>query len=196
MHNTPDSAFNLLSQIMRTMLKCAPILAALAPIIDPAPTSAALITNTFTGTVTATGPSGFATRPDAADQFGFFPNGYLGQAGVNLTGDSFTLTTTLDTSLASANSFQGGSTYGSASPLTATLTINGNSFVFNTSNVLQTFFPLNSFGNTNPGNNLQESIWFNRNASGGSVEYASLFIDFNANGVPSFTTQLPRSSSR
>jgi hypothetical protein len=98
-----------------------------------APASADLITNTFTGTVVATAADGFSppTTNDVVDPFGIFPSGPFG--GGNLIGQSFTLTTTVDTSIiGNANFFTGGSggPYSGPSPMTAALTINGNTVIF------------------------------------------------------------------
>jgi PEP-CTERM motif len=167
-----------------------------------APASADLITNTFTGAVVATAADGFspATTNDGADSFGIFPNGYFG--GGNLIGQSFTLTTTVDTSIiGNANSFTGGSggPYSGPSPMTAALTINGNTVVFDDhTGPLATFFGINSDGSTTgdgltKGNNFNQQAFYWCGCYGG-VQYAAFLINLNATNavIPAdFTTPLP-----
>jgi hypothetical protein len=87
-------------------------LAAAALLFSASPASADSVTNTFTGVVAA--DSG--TTADMHNYFG----------GGSLIGDPFTLVMTLDLGFVSGQTFTvGGTAFSGASPITATLTING-----------------------------------------------------------------------
>jgi hypothetical protein len=84
------------------------------------------------------------------DLNGFNPSGPFG--GGNLIGQSFTLTTTVDTSITgNANFFAGGSGppgYFGPSPMTAALTVNSNTVVFDGLTGPLAIFSLASSGST------------------------------------------------
>jgi hypothetical protein len=98
-------------------------LAGAALVVCNGPASATLITNTFVGHVIYADNTGF--DPVTTNDTGNYGGGFFG--GGSLLGDSFTLTMTFDTAIIGAgNSFTvGGSYYFGPNPITATLTING-----------------------------------------------------------------------
>lgn len=162
------------------------------------------VTDVFHGTVAATAADGFSppTTNDFADTFGFYPSGPFG--GGNLIGSAFTLTTTVDVSaIGGASSFTGstgyqggypyGGYYGCCSPMTAKLTINGQSIVFDDhTGVLPIFFNISTDGAKSP-NQLQEQAFY-WSQSGGGTQYMGLDLVLNS-AKPvfgsDFTTQLP-----
>jgi hypothetical protein len=147
----------------------------------PAPASAELVTDTFTGTVAVSDSlgAGFVTTNDI--------NGYFG--GGNLIGNAFTLTTTLNTSTVPpgpSTFFVGSATFGSfyqpPNPMTAALTINGQTFSINES----------SDGFTSagtPGQFNQQAFIYN---SGHQLITQQVYLDLFSNSVPGdFTKLLP-----
>jgi hypothetical protein len=178
--------------------------ASVALLALPTVASAQLVTNTFNGTVVPNAADGFspATTPDFADPFGFYPNGPFG--GGDLIGRSFSLTTTIDIgSIGNSNFFTGasgyqgaypyGGLYGCCNSLTASLTINGQTLVFDDqTGLLPQFFTINSDGFVNPNEiSLQAFYWAQ---FGGGVQYFGLLVDLTSTtGVfgSDFTTPLP-----
>jgi hypothetical protein len=211
MGERPKKALTLISLFVRPQMRI-PVRKCIASLLIPtawcllsSPASADLITNTFTGTVVANAADGFspATTNDAADSFGIYPSGYFG--GGNLIGQSFTLTTTVDTSIiGNANSFTGGSgLYSGPSPMTAALTINGNTLVFDDhTGLLPIYFGINSDGSTTgdgltKGNNFSQQAFYWCGCNQG-VQYAAFYINLDATNavIPAdFTTPLPTMGS-
>lgn len=162
--------------------------------------SASIITNVFQGTVVASDAFGDQTTADYAGDFG--------PAGGSLIGKSFVLTMSVDTSLLSGPSFFTGSTsyfgsyYSPPNPMTATLSIGGKKFGFDTvsSNGFgipeNDIYPLNSDGFTGPGPGssgetfLQDFYW---SEAHGGVQQQGVDLDITPNiATPAdFTTRLP-----
>lgn len=151
-----------------------------------APASADLVTNTFTGTIVPADNLGDVTVDDVNFYFG----------GGSLLGNSFTLTTTVDTSALSLGSFfTGSSDYGSfyyypPNPMTATLTINGYTFSFDPSS---SFYILNSDGNTAAGPGPAGETFMQDFFASGIPQIQGFYLDLTPNVVTTgeFTTMLP-----
>jgi hypothetical protein len=126
------------------------------------PAQASMFTNTFYGTIVTSDTFGDTTTNDIASLFG----------GGSLLGDSFTLTFTYNNVASGTTSFTGGTYYSnSPNPVTATLTINGDSTTTGNSSD-------GSFGNSVY--NLQAFTW--SSASGG-IQTQGVVIDLA--GLPS-----------
>jgi hypothetical protein len=177
------------------------VLISVAWFLLPAPASAALITNIFTGTVVANAVDGFspATTNDFADPLNLFPQGPFG--GGNLIGQQFTLTTAVDTSpitgIGNSNFFANGIgyNYSGVSPLTVNLTINGNTFAFDgQTGPFPVYTGLNGTGSIF-GNEFQEQAFY----WGLGGQYAGFLLGLTAKNsitMPvDFTIPLPTMTS-
>jgi hypothetical protein len=172
----------------------------------PSPASAQFVTTTFNGTVVDNGGFG-PTTSDFADPFGFYPNGPFG--GGDLIGLPFTLRMTIDVSttdgvgIGNANFFTGansylggypyGGLYGCCNPMTSSLTINGQTLVFDDqTGFLPLYFTINSDGSTNP-NELQLQTFYWSQLYQGSQYFAIALDLVSTNPVfgADFTAQLP-----
>ena len=190
------------------------VCAAAALTLLPLTASAQFVTTTFNGTVAPYAADGFspATTPDFADPFFLYPNGPFG--GGNLIGRSFQLTMTMDVSdpyssswdgvgignasnYVGSTGYQGGYPYGGyypcCSPMTAALTINGQTVVFDDqTGLLPIYFNISTDGFTNPNELYQQAFYWA--GFGGGVQYFGLLVDLTSTtGVfgSDFTTTLP-----
>ena len=188
-----------------------------ALLLLPSSASAQSVTTTFNGTVVLNAADGFSSDStgDFADPFSFYPNGPFGGNGGSLVGMPFQLTLTMNVSDPSSPSWDGvgignanfytGSTgyqggypyggyYGCCSPMTASLTINNNTVVFDDrTGQLPQYFNISSDGFTGPSELSQQAFyWFP--CCGYGVQYFGLLVDLTSStGVfgSDFTTPLP-----
>jgi hypothetical protein len=156
--------------------------AALAVFTGPA--SAAMVTNTFYGTIIPQDNFGDVTTDDTGN---FFNPPYFG--GGNLIGQSFALSFTVDTSVVSpGTSFATGSTtfgsyYFPPNPFTAAITINGQTFSINESS--DGFYGPGFFGPNEV--NLQAFNW----NSGYQLQTEGLLVNLDATAAFPFDLTIP-----
>ena len=180
-----------------------------ALLLLPSAASAQFVTTTFNGSVVLNAADGFspATTNDFADPFVIYPNGPFG--GGNLIGEPFQLTITMDVSTTDgvgignadiyvgSTGYQGGYPYGGyypcCSPMTASLSINGHTLVFDDqTGLLPLYFNISTDGFTKPNELSQQAFYWA--GFGGGVQYFGLYIDLiSTTGVfgSDFTTPLP-----
>lgn len=188
-------------------LRCVCALGAL--FLLPSTAFSQYVTTTFNGTVVANAADGFspASTGDFADPFGLYPNGPFGGNGASLVGMPFQLTITMDVSdpsspswdgigIGNASNYVSGTYYGGGGPgpLTAYLTINGQTLPFDSASSLASIFNGTSAdGSTSP-NELSQQAFYWLPCCGYGVQYFGLYVDLTSStGVfgADFTTPLP-----